>query len=128
MYLDYRKRVLEIIGVPHTVKDGKITIDKDGIYKVIAYTYGEEGNKSRITYEIIKVNKTGIEATINYSTTESTTDPVIATVTFNKEGIKITNKIQIENVRIRNFCAHPHFCVCSVLCSNDHIRPTWKEG
>ena len=69
----------------------KITIDKDGIYKVIAYTYGEEGNKSRITYEIIKVNKTGIEATINYSTTESTTDPVIATVTFNKEGIKITN-------------------------------------
>ena len=69
----------------------KVTIDKDGIYKVIAYTYGEEGNKSRITYEIIKVNKTGIEATINYSTTESTTDPVIATVTFNKEGIKITN-------------------------------------
>ena len=69
----------------------KITIDKDGIYKVIAYTYGEEGNKSRITYEIIKVNKTGIEATINYSTTESTTDPVIATVTFNKEGITITN-------------------------------------
>ena len=69
----------------------KITIDKDGIYKVIAYTYGEEGNRSRITYEIIKVNKTGIEATINYSTTESTTDPVIATVTFNKEGIKITN-------------------------------------
>ena len=69
----------------------KITIDKDGIYKVIAYTYGEEGNRSRIIYEIIKVNKTGIEATINYSTTESTTDPVIATVTFNKEGIKITN-------------------------------------
>ena len=69
----------------------KITIDKDGIYKVIAYTYGEEGNRSRITYEIIKVNKTGIEATINYSTTESTTDPVMATVTFNKEGIKITN-------------------------------------
>lgn len=74
------------------IEEGKkITIDKDGIYKVIAYTYGEEGNKSRITYEIIKVNKTGIEATINYSTTESTTDPVIATVTFNKEGIKITN-------------------------------------
>ena len=69
----------------------KITIDKDGIYKVIAYTYGEEGNRSGITYEIIKVNKTGIEATINYSTTESTTDPVIATVTFNKEGITITN-------------------------------------
>ena len=69
----------------------KVTIDKDGIYKVIAYTYGEEGNRSRITYEIIKVNKTGIEATINYSTTESTTDPVIATVIFNKEGIKITN-------------------------------------
>ena len=68
----------------------KITIDKDGIYKVIAYTYGEEGNRSRITYEIIKVNKTGIEATINYSTTESTTDPVIATVTFNKEGIWMT--------------------------------------
>ena len=41
--------------------------------------------------------------------------------------IKITNKIQIENVRIRNFCARPHFCVCSVLCSNDHIRPTWKK-
>ena len=35
--------------------------------------------------------------------------------------IKITNKFQIENVRIRNFCARPHFCVCSVLCSNDYI-------
>ena len=33
--LDYRKRVLEIIGVPHTVKDGKITIDKDHSYALI---------------------------------------------------------------------------------------------
>ena len=29
------KRVLEIIGVPHTVKDGKITIDKDHSYALI---------------------------------------------------------------------------------------------
>ena len=91
-----KKTVYKIKGTEEKeetqIEEGqKITIDKDGIYKVIAYTYGEEGNKSRITYEIIKVNKTGIEATINYSTTESTTDPVIATVTFNKEGIKITN-------------------------------------
>ena len=91
-----KKTVYKIKGAEEKeetqIEEGqKITIDKDGIYKVIAYTYGEEGNRSRITYEIIKVNKTGIEATINYSTTESTTDPVIATVTFNKEGIKITN-------------------------------------
>ncbi len=91
-----KKTVYKIKGTEEKeetqIEEGqKITIDKDGIYKVIAYTYGEEGNKSRITYEIVKVNKTGIEATINYSTTESTTDPVIATVTFNKEGIKITN-------------------------------------
>ena len=91
-----KKTVYKIKGTEEKeetqIEEGqKITIDKDGIYKVIAYTYGEEGNKSRITYEIIKVNKTGIEATINYSTIESTTDPVIATVTFNKEGIKITN-------------------------------------
>ena len=91
-----KKTVYKIKGTEEKeetqIEEGqKITIDKDGIYRVIAYTYGEEGNKSRITYEIVKVNKTGIEATINYSTTESTTDPVIATVTFNKEGIKITN-------------------------------------
>ena len=91
-----KKTVYKIKGTEEKeetqIEEGqKITIDKDGIYKVIAYTYGEEGNRSRITYEIIKVNKTGIEATINYSTTESITDPVIATVTFNKEGIKITN-------------------------------------
>ena len=91
-----KKTVYKIKGTEEKeetqIEEGqKITIDKDGIYKVIAYTYGEEGNRSRITYEIIKVNKTGIEATINYSTTESTTDPVIATVTFNKEGINITN-------------------------------------
>ncbi len=91
-----KKTVYKIKGTEEKeetqIEEGqKVTIDKDGIYKVIAYTYGEEGNRSRITYEIIKVNKTGIEATINYSTTESTTDPVIATVTFNKEGIKITN-------------------------------------
>ena len=91
-----KKTVYKIKGTEEKeetqIEEGqKVTIDKDGIYKVIAYTYGEEGNRSRITYEIIKVNKTGIEATINYSTTESTTDPVIATVTFNKEGINITN-------------------------------------
>ena len=91
-----KKTVYKIKGTEEKeetqIEEGqKITIDKDGIYKVIAYTYGEEGNRSGITYEIIKVNKTGIEATINYSTTESTTDPVISTVTFNKEGIKITN-------------------------------------
>ena len=91
-----KKTVYKIKGTEEKeetqIEEGqKITIDKDGIYKVIAYTYGEEGNKSRIAYEIIKVNKTGIEAAINYSTTESTTDPVTATVTFNKEGIKITN-------------------------------------
>ena len=91
-----KKTVYKIKGTEEKeetqIEEGqKVTIDKDGIYKVIAYTYGEEGNRSRITYEIIKVNKTGIEATINYSTTESTTDPVIATVIFNKEGIKITN-------------------------------------
>ena len=91
-----KKTVYKIKGAEEKeetqIEEGqKVTIDKDGIYKVIAYTYGEEGNRSGITYEIIKVNKTGIEATINYSTTESTTDPVIATVTFNKEGIKITN-------------------------------------
>ena len=68
-----------------------ITLDKDGVYKVIAYTYGEEGNKSRIAQKIIKINKTGIEATINYSPNTETTETVTATITFNKEGITITN-------------------------------------
>ena len=74
------------------VKDGEnIILNKDGIYKVIAYAYGEQGNKSKISTEIIKVNKTGIEAKISYSTKESTTDPVVATVSFNKNDITITN-------------------------------------
>ena len=33
--LSYQKRVLEIIGVPHTVKDGKIVIDKDHAYTLL---------------------------------------------------------------------------------------------
>ena len=73
------------------VSEETITLSNDGVYKVIAYTYGKEGNKSEIAQKIIKINKTGIEATVNYSTTENTTYSVIATVTFNKEGITITN-------------------------------------
>ena len=69
----------------------EITLSTDGVYKIIAYTYGEEGNKSKISSQIIKVNKTGIEATITYSTKEETTEPVIATITFNKDGITILN-------------------------------------
>ena len=34
--LSYPKRVLEIIGVPHTVRDGKILIDKDHSYALLA--------------------------------------------------------------------------------------------
>ena len=68
-----------------------ITLNKDGVYKVVAYTYGEDGNKSRIAQRIIKINKTGIEATIKYTPDTETTDLVTATVTFNKEDIIITN-------------------------------------
>ena len=27
----------------------------------------------------------------------------------------------MKNVRIRNFCARPHLCLCGLLCCNDHI-------
>ncbi len=33
--LSYPKRVLEVIGVPHTVRDGKIVIDKDHAYALL---------------------------------------------------------------------------------------------
>lgn len=33
--LDYRKRILEIIGVPHTIEDNKILIDKNHSYALI---------------------------------------------------------------------------------------------
>ncbi len=33
--LSYPKRILEIIGVPHTVRDGKIIIDKDHSYSLL---------------------------------------------------------------------------------------------
>ncbi|MCQ2972794.1 MAG: DNA polymerase II large subunit [archaeon] len=33
--LSYPKRVLEIIGVPHTIKDGKIILDKDHSYALL---------------------------------------------------------------------------------------------
>lgn len=33
--LDYRKRILEVMGVPHTVNNNKITIDKDHGYALI---------------------------------------------------------------------------------------------
>ena len=34
--LSYQKRILEVIGVPHTVRDGKIVIDKDHSYALLA--------------------------------------------------------------------------------------------
>ena len=34
--LEYPKRTLEILGVPHTVRDNKIVIDKDNTYALIA--------------------------------------------------------------------------------------------
>ena len=87
----YKIKGTEQKEITQITDDEKITLSKDGVYKIIAYTYGEEGNKSQVEEKIIKINKTGIEAIIDYTPDTETTDPVIATVTFNKEGITITN-------------------------------------
>lgn len=91
-----RKTVYKIKGTEQKettqiTDDEDIILPNDGVYKIIAYTYGEEGNKSQVSEKIIKINKTGIEATVSYNIDSETTDPVIATITFNKEGITITN-------------------------------------
>lgn len=93
---DALKTVYKIKGSKETeiseiTESEQIELAEDGVYKIIAYTYGKDGNKSKIASKIIKVNKTGIEASITYSPNTETTQPVIATITFNKEDITITN-------------------------------------
>ena len=73
------------------ITDDAIILNKDGVYKIVAYTYGKLGNKSKASEKIIKINKTDIVATISYSTSEKTTDPVTATITFNKDNVIINN-------------------------------------
>lgn len=90
------KTVYKIKGTKETPitqieENDTIELTKDGVYKIVAYTYGKEGNRSRIAQKIIKINTTGIEAIINYTPEQDTTDSVIAKVSFNKEGITITN-------------------------------------
>ena len=90
------KTVYKIKGTQETPitqieENDTIELTKDGVYKIVAYTYGKEGNRSRIAQKIIKINTTGIEAIINYTPEQDTTDSVIAKVSFNKEGITITN-------------------------------------
>ena len=50
--LSYPKRVLEIIGVPHTVKDGKIIIDKDHSYALLV-TLSKRLPEAKTTIEAV---------------------------------------------------------------------------
>lgn len=93
---DASKTVYKIKGteereVKEVEENEIINLKNDGVYKIIAYSYGKDGNKSKIAQEIIKINKTEVEASLTYTPEESTTGSVIAKVSFNKEGITITN-------------------------------------
>ena len=50
--LEYPKRVLEVIGVPHTVRDGKIIIDADHSYALLV-TLSKKLNPHKSTLEAV---------------------------------------------------------------------------
>ena len=52
MDLSYPKRVLEIIGVPHIVRDGKIIIDKDHAYALLV-TLSKRLPEAKTTIEAV---------------------------------------------------------------------------
>ena len=87
----YKIKGTEEKDITEIEENETINFKNDGIYKLIAYSYGEEGNKSKTAQKIIKINKTELEASLTYTPETATIEPVIAKVTFNKEGVTITN-------------------------------------
>ena len=87
----YKIKGTEETEITQIEENETIQLKNDGVYKIIAYSYGKEGNKSKITQKIIKINKTEIEASLEYTPETETTGSVIAKVTFNKNDITITN-------------------------------------
>lgn len=78
---------------PSELTDKKGTVNLEGFnaYKVESYKVGKEGNISGIASVVIKVDDREIEPMIELSTTEITSDPVVATVKFNKENVFVSN-------------------------------------
>ena len=59
--LSYPKRVLEVIGVPHTVKDGKIIIDKDHSYALLNTLCGSLSQKDTTLEAVNEVSSVEIK-------------------------------------------------------------------
>lgn len=87
----YKIKGTKPIDITQITENDTITLDKDGVYKIIAYSYGNDGNRSKITSQIIKISKTGIIPSITYSPTEQTNGKVVAAIQFNKDGVSIIN-------------------------------------
>ena len=85
--ITYKIKGTEEKDITEIEENETINFKNDGIYKLIAYSYGEEGNKSKTAQKIIKINKTELEASLTYTPETATIEPVIAKVTFNKEGV-----------------------------------------
>lgn len=74
------------------ISDGaEVTLSGYGAYKIIAWNYNEEGVRSNVTTMTFKIDDREIVPTVTYSTTEPTSKKVIATISFNKENVVVTN-------------------------------------
>lgn len=90
------KTVYKIFGsleqdVTEINNDEVFNLNEDGVYKIVAYSYGKLGNRSKVDEKIIKINKTDIIATISYDPSSDTEQSVVATISFNKDNVIITN-------------------------------------
>lgn len=93
---DASKTVFKIKGTEETAiteieENETIELKNDGVYKIIAFSYGKDGNRSKIAQKIVKINKTEIEASLEYTPETETVNSVVAKVSFNKDGITILN-------------------------------------
>ena len=74
-----------------TERKSSINLDGFNAYKVESYNVGKEGNISGISSVTIKIDDREIEPIVEFSSTEITSEPVIATIKFNKENVFISN-------------------------------------
>lgn len=78
-------------NVTITNNDGKntYTFTQNGTF---TFTYRDEaGNTGSLEAKVQNIDKTPIKSTIEYSELSQTTDPVTATIRFDKENVTITN-------------------------------------
>ncbi len=69
--------------------DGTHTFTENGEY--VFEFIDSAGNRGTVKAEVLWIDKIVPVATITYSTENETMDPVTATITFDKENVKITN-------------------------------------